>query len=129
MIAMRGQKLWIRAVTPDDLGALEAFYAREDISAPVAFDGLLAKLAGGIVAHASWTTGNRTLRLDHLYVAAELRRKRIGRGLLAEIERSAARLQCTSVVVGSDCPAGGFLLARGYEIRENRIVKVIDTSG
>lgn len=121
---MKGQKLFVRTVISADVPDLSRFYEEEGIAAQgLGRDGLLAKLVGGIVAHASWVTAGDQLRLDHFYVARELRRKRIGRGILGEIEKLAAGMHCRVIVADEKCDLRRFLLSAGYELVDDRIEK------
>jgi GNAT superfamily N-acetyltransferase len=121
---MKGQKLFVRTVISADVPDLSRFYEKEGATPPdLQSGGILAKLVGGIVAHASWVTAGDQLRLDHFYVARELRRKRIGRGLLSEIEKLAAGMHCRAIVADRDCAVRRFLFDAGYVLNNEQIEK------
>ncbi len=75
---------------------------------------LVAKLAGTLVAHTSGEVDGPDLRIRSFYVSRELRRKRIGRGLLIRLEELAARMQCFRLVAAMDTPCAGFLENAGF---------------
>jgi len=91
---MRGQKLFVRPIEAADHDAIRAFlasHASQHAAVPVC--GLLGKLLGDIVAVLSMEITSDAVRVDDLVVAKELRRKRIGRGMLAELETLAAKME------------------------------------
>ena len=90
---MRGLKLYIRPIEPADGEAIRAFLARHSSASAVPACGLIGKLLGDIVAVLSMEITRDALRVDNLVVAEELRRKRIGRGMLAELDALAAKME------------------------------------
>src|SRR2546423_557835 len=91
---MRGQKLFVRPIEAADHDAIRAFLASHAPShAPVPTCGLVGKLLGDIVAVLSMEITGDAVRVDGLVVAKELRRKRIGRGMLAELDALAAKME------------------------------------
>jgi GNAT superfamily N-acetyltransferase len=91
---MRGQKLYIRPIEAGDRDAIRAFLAAHAPShEPVPSCGLLGKLLGDIVAVLSMEITPDAVRVDGLVVAKDLRRKRIGRGMLAELDALAAKME------------------------------------
>jgi N-acetylglutamate synthase-like GNAT family acetyltransferase len=90
---MRGQKLFVRPIDAADHEAIRSFLALHAPSQqPVPDCGLLGKLLGDIVAVLAMEITADAVRLDGLVVAKDLRRKRIGRGMLAELEALAAKM-------------------------------------
>ena len=90
---MRGQKLFVRPIDAADAEAIRDFLAEHAPShASVPSCGLLGKLLGDVVAVLSMEITDDAVRVDDLVVAKELRRKRIGRGMLAEAEALAAKM-------------------------------------
>lgn len=88
---MRGLKLWIRPGTPEDREALGEFYRQESEKEPDhEAVSLVGKLLGRIVAHATARPEENSLRISALYVARELRRKRIGSAVTIELQKIAA---------------------------------------
>lgn len=125
---MKGQKLRVRAALPEDGDELEAFFAEETIGAPAGdVLQLIGRLAGSVVAHASARPAGEALELEHLLVAARLRRLRIGRAFVSEIEKLAAAMHYRSLVAAADCPVAGYLKARGFLLREGLLQKELET--
>lgn len=90
---MRGQKLFVRPIEASDHDAIRAFLAAHaSAPAPVPACGLVGKLVGELVAVLSMEITGDAVRVDDLIVAKELRRKRIGRGMLAELDALAAKM-------------------------------------
>jgi GNAT superfamily N-acetyltransferase len=115
---LRGQRLFVRPVESGDAEAIRDFYAANgwERSAPAC--GLLAKLVGDVVAVMAMELEDGVLRVDDLLVARELRRKRIGRYVVDEAVRLAAKLDRASLVVTDGRGADDFLLRTGF-IRED----------
>lgn len=91
---MRGQKLFVRPIDAADHDAIRAFLALHAPSQQhVPSCGLIGKLLGDIVAVLSMELTADAVRVDGLVVAKELRRKRIGRGMLAELDALAAKME------------------------------------
>ena len=100
---MRGQKLYVRPIEAADHDAIRAFLAAHAPShAPVPACGLLGKLLGDIVAVLSMEITGDAVRVDDLVVAKELRRKRIGRGMLAELDALAAKIDKEWLIAPED---------------------------
>ena len=98
---MRGQKLFVRPIDAADHEAIRAFLAdHASQHAPVPSCGLLGKLLGDIVAVLSMEITGDAVRVDDLVVAKDLRRKRIGRGMLAELDALAAKMEREWLVAG-----------------------------
>lgn len=107
---MRGQKLFVRPIEPGDGDALRAFLTRHGRSAEVPSCGLIGKLVGELVAVLSMDVTERAIRINDLIVASELRRKRIGRVMLSELDSLAAKLDREWIVI--DRPREEEFLAR-----------------
>lgn len=126
---MKGQILWTRPSSEADAADLAAFYSAERAKPPdVSLEGRIGKVAGTVVAHIAWSVNERTLLLQHLYVAGDLRRKRIGRWMLDEVEKLAAGMHCGWIAADVQCELGEFLLKQGFEKRAGRIVKEVRRS-
>jgi N-acetylglutamate synthase-like GNAT family acetyltransferase len=110
-VPFRGQRLFVRTVTPDDFSELRRLKADFRPSE----NAVLGRLVGETVCFAAYTLlGAGTLRIDDFFVAPALRQKRIGRVLLAELEQLAARLQCRELVISTTCQAPVFFGKMGY---------------
>jgi N-acetylglutamate synthase-like GNAT family acetyltransferase len=90
---MRGQKLFIRPIEASDHDAIRRFLASQSSAPVVPPCGLIGKLVGDVVAVLSMEITHDAVRVDNLIVAKELRRKRIGRGMLAELDALAAKME------------------------------------
>ena len=100
---MRGQKLFVRPIEAADREAIRAFLAdHASQHAAVPECGLLGKLLGDIVAVLSMEITRDAVRVDDLVVAKDLRRKRIGRGMLAELDALAAKMEREWLVAAVD---------------------------
>lgn len=122
---MRGLRLWIRPTTPEDREAVDAFYRQESAGEPVRETvSLVGKVLGRIVAHATASREGDSLRVSSLYVARELRRKRIGSAMALELEKIAAASGATSLVVRSGA-AVEFFVSLGFIERGGMLRKVI----
>jgi GNAT superfamily N-acetyltransferase len=127
---VKGQKLWIRKLSPADSPEIDAFAASHDFPSPDPGSscGWLARIAGQLVAVAAvepLTERVATLRL--LHVAPDLRRKRVGTLLLQQIEQELGTdgLERLEATVGS--PLASFLLRRGFEQHGDRLVRSISS--
>ena len=123
---MKGQKLFVRPASAEDLQDLTRFYERERLEVSpdlLGSTGAVAKLAGELVAHAAFRNEAGVCRIDHLYVARELRGLRIGRGFLGELLAAARSSGCSSVSIRPGCPAAVFFHASGFVEREGFLQK------
>jgi N-acetylglutamate synthase-like GNAT family acetyltransferase len=116
---MRGQKLFVRPIDAADYDAIRAFLAQHAPSHEhVPSCGLLGKLLGDIVAVLSMEITPDAVRVDGLVVAKELRRKRIGRGMLAELDALAAKMDREWLVARED---HAFLRRVGFHELRRRV--------
>ena len=100
---MRGQKLFVRPIEAADHDAIRLFLASHAPShAPVPTCGLVGRLLGDIVAVLSMEITGDAVRVDGLVVAKDLRRKRIGRGMLAELDAIAAKMERQWLIARDD---------------------------
>lgn len=112
---MKGQRLFVRPTTPADSVELGEFYSNEESPRP-AIDqpGLVGKVVGEIVAHVSFTQDSAAIRITSIYVARLLRRKRVGRFMVSEIERLAAGGGIDRIEADSRCEMADFFRAIGF---------------
>ncbi|HEX8172486.1 MAG TPA: GNAT family N-acetyltransferase [Thermoanaerobaculia bacterium] len=122
---MRGLRLFVRPIDHHDDATVRAFLARNASAAGTPACGLLGKLLGDVVAVASLELTGDALRVDDLVVAAELRRKRIGRVMMSEVEQLAAKLDRGRVVVENARGAQEFLQKVGFDFQGERWVRVV----
>lgn len=113
---MKGQRLYIRPSTPEDLPRLQAFYATQNQTLPPfhSSDGLVGFLVGELVADLRFHLAQRDLVVDHVWVDSALRRKRIGRAMTAELASLARKLGATRLVVRKDPQWTPVLLRLGF---------------
>jgi GNAT superfamily N-acetyltransferase len=114
---LKGQHLFVRPAEAQDETALRAFFVADSASVPASLTGpvaLVAKLAGTIVAHAGGDVEGGALRIESFYVSRDLRRKRIGRGLLRRLEELAAGMHCSRLVAPEESPCDRFFERAGF---------------
>lgn len=133
---MRGLRLFVKEIGPSDHPAVRAFLDAEVWSrlpagprggAPEAHTtpafGLVGKLLGDIVAVASLEVTPEAVRVDDIIVARDLRRKRIGRVMLSEIEQLAAKMDRRRIVVDDARDVGEFFRRLGFRSEGERWVR------
>ena len=123
---MRGLRLYVRPIDSADAPAVSAFLARHASagSSPPAW-GLLGKLLGDVVAVVALEITDDAVRVDDIVVARELRRKRIGRAMLREVEQLAAKFDRRRVVVEDAGDAQEFFRRAGFESEGERWIRAV----
>ena len=97
---MKGIRLFIRPATPEDHPRLTAFREREGrVASPVQPNELIGFLLGDLVASIAFDVNGETLTIRDFWVAQNLRRKRIARAMLAELDGEAHRHGTTRIAV------------------------------
>lgn len=126
---MRGQKLFIRPIESSDNEAIRRFLTENAIAAPgeprIRESGLIGKLVGELVAVAELALTDDAIQIDDLLVARELRRKRIGRVMLDEIEGIAARMDRRRLIVTGTASAEEFFRRTGFEREGARWIRYV----
>lgn len=143
---MKGLKLFVRFGDLADREAVAAFLtAQTDPAAPsgdppeaglrstwcpatdlTAASFLLGKLLGDLVAILAFDVdGEDALRVDCIVVADGLRRKRIGRAMLQELETVAAKLERPKIVINEARDAGEFFRRVGFHSEGETWVKSV----
>ena len=122
---MRGLRLYVRPIDSADTPAVSAFLARHASDAPPPAWGLLGKLLGDIVAVVALQITDDALRIDDIVVAHDLRRKRIGRAMLREVEQLAAKFERNRVVVDDAGDAQEFFRRVGFVSEGDRWIRVV----
>jgi GNAT superfamily N-acetyltransferase len=108
----RGQKLFVRPITYGDMADLRRLTGTEMTLPP---NGLLGRLVGDTVSFLVFApTDGGEIRIDDIFVAPDLRRKRVGRVLIGELEEVARQLQCTAMTVNPECRAKEFFVKMGF---------------
>ena len=87
---MKGQTLFIRPIQTSDLEGVRDFLLRHGDGSAEIGDGLLGKLVGDLAAVLTFRLAGQDMEVLQLVVRKDLRRKRIGRLMLDELERLAA---------------------------------------
>ena len=111
---MKGQTLFIRAIEPADAEAVGNFLQRHGRGSAENRAGFLGKLVGDLVAVLTIEMSERNLEVRELIVREDLRRKRIGRLMLGELERIAATTGIESLRAQPSLDARPFFLKTGF---------------
>jgi N-acetylglutamate synthase-like GNAT family acetyltransferase len=98
---------------PADSAVVREFLLREAPNAGQPDTALLGKLVGELVAVLAMEFTADSVTIRDLVVAHDLRRKRIGRFMIEELQALAAKMDRVSLVVGCEAPAG-FLRRTGF---------------
>jgi ribosomal protein S18 acetylase RimI-like enzyme len=98
---MKGVRLFVRRATSEDRSALFSFFATEGReTAPAGpASALLGFLLGDLVASLAWEPLGEEIAIRDIWVARNLRRKRIARAMLAELDAEARLLGSERLVV------------------------------
>jgi GNAT superfamily N-acetyltransferase len=119
---VKGLRLYVRPIEATDHDAVGAFLGT---GTPPAW-GLLGKLLGDLVAVVALEITGDTLRVQDIFVAPALRRKRIGRAMMREVEQLAAKLEHRRIIVDDARGAQEFFRRVGFENSEgDRWVRVV----
>ena len=118
---MRGLRLFVRPIESSDHELVCAFLGR---STPPAC-GLLGKLLGDLVAVVAMEITSDAVRVDEIVVARELRRKRIGKAMMREVEQLALKMDRRRVIVDDARDAAEFLQRVGFRSEGERWVRVV----
>jgi len=120
---VRGQRLFIRPIESGDAGVVRVFFAANDKSGDPPSLGLIGKLVGDVVAVLAMELTTDAVRIADLFVARELRRKRIGRYMVDELGRLARKMDRDRVVVRAGNDAAEFFRRIGFEDGELEMVR------
>ena len=108
----RGLKLFVRPITNGDIADLSRLTGTEMVSP---LNGLLGRLLGDTVSFLTFDPmGDGEIRIDEIFVAPDLRKKRVGRVLIGELEDVARRLHCNTITVNPACRATEFFVKMGF---------------
>ena len=123
---MRGLRLFVRPIDDADREAVCTFLdSQNGASRGAPASGLLGKLLGEIVAVVAIDLTGDALRVDDIVVARDLRKKRIGRVMMREVEQLAAKMDRTRVIVEDARGAGEFFRHVGFRNEGERWVRVV----
>ena len=121
---MRGLRLFVRPLEAADQAAVGAFLERQDAPAATAREcGLVGKLLGDIVAVVAIDLVPDALRIDDIVVARDLRKKRIGRAMVREVEDLAVKMDRQRVIVEDARGAEEFFRRIGFRSEGERWVR------
>jgi GNAT superfamily N-acetyltransferase len=122
---MRGQRLFVRAIESGDTEAVREFLSENGGNAMPSF-GLLGKLLGRVVAVMGMDVSDpAAIRIETLVVARELRRKRIGRVMINELETIAAKMERDWLIVDAVADAREFLRRVGFVEAGDHMMKKV----
>ncbi|HEY3055903.1 MAG TPA: GNAT family N-acetyltransferase [Thermoanaerobaculia bacterium] len=125
---MRGQKLFIRPIESGDHDAVGRFLQTQTGTARVPACGLLGKLVGELVSVVAMQITADAIQIDDIVVARELRRKRIGRVMLDEVEQIAAKIDRSQLVTDA-AGAHEFFRRVGFEREGARWIRQVRSHG
>lgn len=126
---MRGQKLFTRPIEPSDFDEIRRFLQAQTGSENVPACGLLGKLVGELVAVVAMSITPDAIQIDDIVVAKPLRRKRIGRFMLDEVEQIAAKIDRGRLVVNDTAGATKFFSRVGFEREGARWIRQVRSNG
>jgi N-acetylglutamate synthase-like GNAT family acetyltransferase len=125
---MRGLRLFVRPIDASDYEAVGMFLAKEtSLSSTAPASGLLGKLLGDIVAVVAIELTPDAVRIEDIIVARDLRKKRIGRVMMNELEQLAAKMDRRRMVVEDARDAHEFFRHVGFRIEGDRWVRDVSS--
>ena len=127
-IDLRGLRLFVRPIESSDHDVVMGFLERQMEGSSVErvpACGLLGKLLGDIVAVVGMEITSDAVRVEEIVVARELRRKRIGKAMMREVEQLALKMDRRRVVVEDARGAQEFLQRVGFRSEGERWVRVV----
>ncbi|HEU4521488.1 MAG TPA: GNAT family N-acetyltransferase [Thermoanaerobaculia bacterium] len=123
---MKGQRLFVRAIETADHDAVRSFLAAEGRPGDIPACGLLGKLVGELVAILAMQITAEAIEIQDILVARELRRKRIGRVMVSELEQIASKMDRPRLIVAAATDGHAEFLKRiGFEREGSRWVRDI----
>ena len=123
---MRGQKLFVRAIEASDAEEVREFLTLNGDQHAVPACGLIGKLLGRLVAVMAFDLGEpEGVRIERLLVASDLRRKRIGRIMMNEVETIAAKMERDWLITDPSAAAGEFLRRVGFVEAGDQMIRKV----
>src|SRR5690348_9121660 len=123
---MRGQRLFVRPIEPGDAEAVRQFFISYGHPDVIPACGLIGKLLGRLVAVMDIDLSEvDTVRVHDLLVVPELRRKRIGRMMMNELEALAAKMERDWLIADAAGDAREFLRRVGFVEDGKRMVRKV----
>lgn len=120
---MKGQRLFVRPIESDDHDSVAAFLHDQTGRGEVPACGLLGKLVGELVAVVALEITPDAVRLDDIVVAGPLRKKRIGKAMLREVEQLTRKVERTRVQVDDARGAQEFFRRVGFTSEGDRWIR------
>src|SRR5258708_35181607 len=121
---MRGQRLFVRPIEPGDAETVSSFLTAHAEQNAVPACGLIGKLLGELVAVMAIDLGESNgVRIRDLIVAPQLRRKRIGRVMMNEVESLAAKMERDWLIADTAGISREFLQRVGFIDEGTRMVR------
>ena|SRR5256885_13876778 len=126
MTAMRGQRLFVRALEAGDAEEVREFLTTNGDAHAIPACGLLGKLLGRVVAVMAIDVSDPDgVRIDGLLVAQDLRRKRIGRVMISELETIASKMERDWLIIDPSADAREFLRRVGFVEAGDRMMRKV----
>ena len=123
---MRGLKLFVRALEAGDAEAVREFLSANGDGNAVPACGLLGKLLGRVVAVMAIDLSDpQGVRIDSLLVARDLRRKRIGRAMMNEVETIASKMERDWLIMDASADGREFLRRVGFVETGDRMMRKV----
>lgn len=122
---MRGQRLYVRPIDAADLEPVREFLIRNGRQPDVPPCGLIGKLVGKLVAVVAMDITDDGLSLTDIVVEQELRKKRIGRVMLDEVEQLAEKIGRKTIVVERAGEAREFFRRIGFAGEGDRMTRTV----
>ena len=122
---MKGQRLFVRPIDDSDHDLVADFLQTQTGRADVPACGLVGKLVGELVAVVALEITPDAVRLDDIVVATPLRRKRIGRAMLREVEQLAVKMEKPRVQVDDARDAQEFFRRVGFVAEGDRWIREV----
>lgn len=99
---MKGVLLFVRAAEPEDAPRMASFWKAEGRAPVTGSSALIGFLLGDVAAWLSFDREGDDLLIQDLWVAQNLRRKRVARALLSELDGEALRIGAGRLVIRPD---------------------------
>lgn len=126
---MKGQTLFIRPIDAADHDAVNRFLHDQTGVSGVPACGLLGKLVGELVAVVAMQITSDSVQIDNIVVERELRRKRIGRVMLDEVEQIAAKIDRRRLIATEQAGANEFFSHVGFQREGERWIRQVRSHG
>lgn len=123
---VKGQTLFIRPIETGDRSAVGDFLHEHGGGSAETLHGIVGKLVGDLASVLLYETRGKALAIGTFVVRKDLRRKRIGTLMLAELERIAISSEVSCLEVGSPGEACSFFEKAGFTREGDLMVKRVN---